>query len=536
MVQDVIPGSYLEWMWYGTVLATTLSVAFRYPIAFRHAAALTLGCWIALNAAPGTATVVATNTEEYRGRLEGTIIKVNSARTTVLVDGELDLQHVPASKCRVLVRIPTSLRDSIVCGQYVVASVSAHRPHLPLFNDDFSEASWAQSNGASFVSRAFRLSVVSEASTSTAAIASLASYGKDLLARYVDSSGANVMWALVLGDEQGITQQHRALYTVTGTAHVLAVSGAHVAILAAVLLAMFGGKPHHWWQVMVAAGILGLYVLVTGADTPAIRAYLAALIMFIGYVRQRSVDAINILGAVVLLQVLYEPMTLRNIGFVLSTIATLTLVTLTPRLYRAFVGCLIRRSVLTQRLSSVMALNISAASGVALPVALLLGQYPVWSPAANLFVVPLMSCALVAGLFILATGWWFPWVAIGAGWTAQTAIVVAESCLHVVMDVTPRFTTATAVGIATLCLVTTIWLTSATSLRQMMLRCSVGLLATVLLSQQPAPPPVGVFVAATTWGLHVRAIGKERTAECLLGSRHGIPFVRSLHEHHVGNH
>ena len=78
--------------------------------------------------------------------------------------------------------------------------------------------------------------------------------------------------ALLFGCGSGITPDSRSAYLRSGTIHLFSVSGMHVGVLAAVVLWLLRPLAPRW-RYWTLTGITLLYVLSTGANPPALRAF-----------------------------------------------------------------------------------------------------------------------------------------------------------------------------------------------------------------------------------------------------------------------
>lgn len=123
----------------------------------------------------------------------------------------------------------------------------------------------------------------------------------------------------------------------TGTLHILAISGAHVAIMAGlgamVLRGM--GVPLAARGLLIAPFLI-LYVLATGGSPSAFRAAAMAVAFFLAPALGRKTDALSSLALAALLIVAVAPHQLTEPGFQLSFIAVLGLILLMPRIHAAW--------------------------------------------------------------------------------------------------------------------------------------------------------------------------------------------------------
>lgn len=122
-----------------------------------------------------------------------------------------------------------------------------------------------------------------------------------------------------------IRPRERAAFSTTGTAHLLSISGLHVAILAGLalwVLRAFGWSPQgQRWGVVV---LLLLYLLLVGPRAPTLRATVAAVAWLLAPGRSNGFTR---LACALLVVLAWEPGVTRSLGFQLSfgTVAGLIL-------------------------------------------------------------------------------------------------------------------------------------------------------------------------------------------------------------------
>lgn len=244
-----------------------------------------------------------------------------------------------------------------------------------------------------------------------------------LLARgledYPDAAG--IMQAFMLGYRETLPERAARAFSRTGTLHIAAISGAHVVILAGLLLIPLKalGFPQTRW-IYVMGPLLVLYALATGLGASAVRACIMACVFWSAYAFRRRPDGPTSLAVSALLILAVAPGQLWEAGFVLSfgVVAGLMLLvqpislpwlarrepelgvraTRWSSLYRR-----VRRPVIT-----LFAVTLSAWLA-SLPMT---AQYfNLFSPiglVANLLVVPLASIILLNGCLSLTLGWLSP--------------------------------------------------------------------------------------------------------------------------------
>ena len=133
-----------------------------------------------------------------------------------------------------------------------------------------------------------------------------------------DSSNIAIVAAMTLGDKSGLSQATKQLFSITGSSHVLALSGLHLGILYAILMFAFSRRKKRIWTQMIVILAIWTYVLLTGLPTSLIRAATMFTILGLVSLAHRSAYTINSLSLAAIIMLVANPMLLWDIGFQLS--------------------------------------------------------------------------------------------------------------------------------------------------------------------------------------------------------------------------
>ncbi len=224
--------------------------------------------------------------------------------------------------------------------------------------------------------------------------------------------------SLLFGDAEGIDEGVLQDFRRTGLSHLLAVSGAHVALLAAVLQWVCRRlvRQSRWIltrgraQAVVVLGplpLLSAFVMATGEAPSAVRALVMALVTAFAVVSGRRPDARLVLASSVLLTLMLEPNWRFDVGWQLSIAASWALVsaqrgdkpdgekskeTEKNQRVHAFISSIGASLVATLRVS-VLTLPI---------VARMSGEVPVGALVANVVAAPFAEALLLPGVLAVA--------------------------------------------------------------------------------------------------------------------------------------
>jgi len=150
-----------------------------------------------------------------------------------------------------------------------------------------------------------------------------------------ESTSAAMTRALLLGYRQDIARPVYEAFSQTGTLHVLALSGMHVAIMTmfmVILLKSLGISRQYW--VLFFIPFLAVYTAGTGAEASMVRATIMAITYFSAFLLRRKPDTPSAMAVAALLILLVDPLQLFSLGFILSFVAVGGLVVIYPRINR----------------------------------------------------------------------------------------------------------------------------------------------------------------------------------------------------------
>ncbi|MCO8121721.1 ComEC/Rec2 family competence protein [Stieleria sp. TO1_6] len=158
------------------------------------------------------------------------------------------------------------------------------------------------------------------------AVASIATAGRESLLRHCDDRTGPLAVALVVGQREFVDANTRDALLATGTAHLLSVSGMHLAILVLVAtwcVSGLGLRPTT--RLVVIVTVSGLYVAVTGGRPPVMRAAILIAMLLLSTCFRRTSQPINTLAVAALLLTFINPMNVFAVGVHLSFLAVITL-------------------------------------------------------------------------------------------------------------------------------------------------------------------------------------------------------------------
>lgn len=239
----------------------------------------------------------------------------------------------------------------------------------------------------------------------------------------VGGAEGGVAAALVTGERGGIPEEVTEAMRGSGLAHLIAISGLHIAVvvggtlwLVRWLLVQWGWFALRYDARLAAAAVAALagiaYTLIAGAGVPTVRACIAVLIVLLGLALGREAISLRLVAAGATLILLWQPHLLLSPSFQLSFAAVTGIVAL----YQSRWGRRWSERDPHERWTGragrgVVALLLTGlvAEAAIAPIALFhFNQVGLYGAAANLIAIPLTSFViiplLVAAVFLMPLG------------------------------------------------------------------------------------------------------------------------------------
>ncbi|MBQ6586470.1 MAG: ComEC/Rec2 family competence protein [Coriobacteriales bacterium] len=214
------------------------------------------------------------------------------------------------------------------------------------------------------------------------------------------SDGAALLLGIDLGDRSLIRQSDlQQDFRICGLSHMLAVSGTHLVIVAALMSWAFEKmRMGKGVKAVLLSFALITYVFLSGLQTSAIRSCIMAITGTFAERAKRRRDPLSSCALTIMLLLGQDPSTAFDFSFRLSVCAVLGIICFS-RYLEAWILCLTPKSM--QGLANPLAVTL-AAQGATMPLIVSgFSCLPLLSPVSNLIIAPLLSVTLGASLIML---------------------------------------------------------------------------------------------------------------------------------------
>jgi competence protein ComEC len=262
------------------------------------------------------------------------------------------------------------------------------------------------------------------ASTKPALCDRFLAWAKKTLTRGLDASdeSTQLLLAMTLGQKTVLTDDVSEPFMRSGTMHIFAISGLHIALIAGILLGLLrvAQLPRAVCGLIVLP-LIWFYTAATGWQPSAIRSSIMMSVVIGGWMLKRPGDLLNSLAAAAFIILLWDPQQLFQASFQLSFFVVLSIALIAPPLNQFRDRLLQTDPLLPASLTphwrrwadgplrwgtTCLTTSLAAWAGSLPLVALYFHLFSPVTLLANVIIVPLAGFALMAELGGLICGTW----------------------------------------------------------------------------------------------------------------------------------
>ncbi len=251
---------------------------------------------------------------------------------------------------------------------------------------------------------------------------------KEILNEICPKDKAEVYSAIMLGDKSDLDDSTKELYSVSGIAHILAISGLHISFIGMFFYNLLRRKFGYTLSGSISFLAVVAFGIMSGMGISTIRAVVMFGLMVLCQILGRARDHVTSVSLAGIFLCLWNPFVILDSGFQMSFAAIIGILIVWPKVFyliglkdrvddhkldknanekekRHLVYIIIRNKIINAVLFSI---NISMF--MAPVVAYYYYQLPTYSFLLNLIVVPLMGVVIVSGVLGVLGGLVAKWI------------------------------------------------------------------------------------------------------------------------------
>jgi competence protein ComEC len=221
---------------------------------------------------------------------------------------------------------------------------------------------------------------------------------------------SGLLEGILLGMENDLPASLRKAYQDTGTAHIIAISGFNMTLLATLLINTFSRLLRRYWGVMVAIVAVAIYTLFVDGSVSVARAAFMASTAAIAHLFGRKQAGLHALILTAALLCLFNPLSIWDISFQLSFMAVFGLVVFGQPLQKSFASLMKKwfgeekAARFSSPISDYLLVTLAAQLSTLPVIALQFKRISIVSLLANPLILPVQPAILQIGMVTLALG------------------------------------------------------------------------------------------------------------------------------------
>lgn len=245
-----------------------------------------------------------------------------------------------------------------------------------------------------------------------------------------DSESAGIVKAMLVADKSTLDKNIKKLYSENGIAHIMAISGVHVAIIGMTLYGFLRKlRIGRLISGTFSIAIIILYGIMTGMSSSTERAVIMLILSIAAEYFGRKTDAPTSMGFAMIIMVLGNPYVILDAGFQLSFAAITGVTVVAPQLrkllgvFKRFIkGADEKKKQKHKKTMSLRKMIIKLIDALVVGIASFITttpviiyyyyQFPPYSIFINLIVIPLVSLIVGGSILVVLTGLFFTGAAV----------------------------------------------------------------------------------------------------------------------------
>lgn len=283
---------------------------------------------------------------------------------------------------------------------------------------------------------------------------------KTLLYQNMSEDNASIAYAVLFGDQNGISYQTQSAYRDSGVIHIITVSGFNVAFLIAIIYSFLNKcRVNQKVSFIITVMIIILYAYFCSFAPSVLRASVMGIVIMLSELTGRRYDPLNALGLSGIIILLFSPLTAFDVGFLMSVACVCGIVFLNP-LFTALL-----KKFIPKKFAQYISVSMSAQLAILPFLASFSSNLNLLNSIVNLFVVPIFALIfpylfIVSFVCLLLPSLSFLLVPVEWGLVVCKVIATIFASTSLQVGLSPWNITTSAVFFVTLFLASTLFMIS----------------------------------------------------------------------------
>ena len=219
---------------------------------------------------------------------------------------------------------------------------------------------------------------------------------------FLPSDSAALLSGLTLGWRGDFTDEFKKEMSLSGTTHMVALSGYNITILVLVVAGAFGYWLSRRMTFWLTSLVIIMFILMVGAESSVVRAAIMGFLALVAKEAGRRFSIRNAIALTAAAMIFVDPSALFDIGFQLSFLSLIGIVYLQPALNNLFRMGDSKKGFLSWRENALT--TLSAQLAVAPVLIQVFGNFSLTSIVANVLILEFVPLTMLFGFLLAAFG------------------------------------------------------------------------------------------------------------------------------------
>lgn len=221
-------------------------------------------------------------------------------------------------------------------------------------------------------------------------------YINNTFEKYLTKDFSGILSGMIIGDTSNISNETKEDFQKSGITHLLAVSGSNIATVILfsnyIVIKLFGKRYSDYISII----FIVFFVLISGSSPSVVRAGIMAILNLLANILIRKTESINNLIIASFFILIYNPLAVINIGFLLSFAGTIGII-----VFSKGINKFLEKYIKIKTFSEIISLNLSAQIMI-FPITLyFFNSFSLVGILANLLIIPVITLLTFSGISIL---------------------------------------------------------------------------------------------------------------------------------------
>ena len=215
-----------------------------------------------------------------------------------------------------------------------------------------------------------------------------------------------LIYAITLGDKSLLTKEIRNSFSISGSSHVLALSGLHAGIVFTLFYLLFRSlfffiqryQSRESMTLLCTLPSIWFFALLTGSSPSVIRATVMLTVYSLARLLSREGISLNVLSFAAIIMLVINPLDLYDIGFQLSFLALFAILVVYKKCVNIFQNI---SNPMIKWMWQMFVLSSAAQLGTAPLAAFYFHQFSLMYFLSNLIIIPCVTLLLYLSIFFL---------------------------------------------------------------------------------------------------------------------------------------